>query len=591
MSAVAHAALPAAPHPQPPRAAEGARPRAGGHTIKVPLRLVVGAQYPDAALSAYVKIAALALRPEGCTAKVKVIAEYLGMSKSSVERGLRPLIGPDLVDGITEIPTVRRTLPGGTGESAHRVTRILTEGELWVRIPIRAAEALSPRLLRLYALLAYATARRIPVTAAELGEQLYHHTGDKAGKHLSERQVRRLITELEATGWLTVHRREGEQGRHAYETHRHPLHAVPTTITCAATAPAGDEQLALWDEVSPVIHDGSGPGDHDGSLATEEDLSTDRLGEKEQAAGVIRRRRSNCTYAAAPVDNSVPDTFGPGNGVLRTDTHAPTSPTVADRAPYTGPGLRLSPRVWRVLAPVRHELPGLSTFVLRKIGRAIGAHLDAGTDEERLRDRLERRYATSWTKAAVAWAGGPSTPGDPSVIRDVGRWILGAALIRHGCGRPDCETGTIWPTGDYCESCHANRQATATRKQLYAELAARDQQVAKQRQDRLRAAGDQEQQRPAPASGRGQMPAQPATGPAPAPAADVVPLRPAQPWPAQATDTERATATAADIRTAITQHGAAAAVHVYGLRLVAPHLATPDPLTENTDDRRTDYAQ
>ena len=557
MSAVAHAALPAAAHPEPPRAAEGARPRAGGHTIKVPLRLVVGAQFPDAALSTYVKIAALALRPEGCTARVKVIAEYLGMSKSSVERGLRPLIGPDAVDGITEIPTVRRTLPGGTGESAHRVTRTLTEGELWVRIPIRAAEALSPRLLRLYALLAYATARRIPVTAAELGEQLYHHTGDKAGKHLSERQVRRLITELEATGWLTVHRREGEQGRHAYETHRHPLHIVPATITGAATEPAGDEQLALWGEGSPVIHDGSGPGDHDGSLASKEDLTTDRRGETELGGG-IRHRRGDRKWVAASVDNQLPDTFASGARVLRTDTHTPPS-TIADRAPYTGPGLQLSPRVWRVLAPVHHELPALSTFVLRKIAHAIGAQLNDGTDEQRLTDRLERRYATTTT------------------VRDIGRWILGAALVRHGCGQPDCETGVIWPTGADCELCAANRQAAAARAQREAELTASEQRLAERRRQReAQAADGQEQPGLTASTAAEQLLAQPGTDPSPAPASEAAPLQPAVPWPARATEAERTAATPSDIRTAIARHGPAGAVHVYGLRLVAPHLTAPD---------------
>ncbi|MGY1498586.1 hypothetical protein ACW4TU_18635 [Streptomyces sp. QTS52] len=549
----------AAPHLQPPCAAEGARPRAGGHTIKVPLRLVVGAQYPDAALSTYVKIAALALRPEGCTAKVAVIAGYLGMSKSSVERGLRPLIGPDLVDGITEIPTVRRTLPGGTGESAHRVTRILTTGELWVRIPIRAAEALSPRLLRLYALLAYATARRIPVTAAELAEQLYHHTGDKAGRHLSERQARRLVDELEATGWLTVHRREGEQGRHAYETHRHPLHSVPATITTAATEPAGDEQLALWDTESPVIHDGSGPGDHDGSLATEEDLSTDRPGETEKAGG-IRRRRTHVSTPRGASGTSVPDTFAPDDRVLRTDSHTPPS-SVADRAPYTGPGLQLSPRVWRVLTPLHHELPGISTFVLRKIARAIGAHLNDGTDEQRLTDRLERRYATTTT------------------VRDIGRWILGAALVRHGCGRPDCETGVIWPTGADCELCAANRQTTAARAQREADLAASELRLVEQRRQRETqtggAAEGQEQHGLAASTAGEQLLAQPGADPSPSPAGDV-PLQPAVPWPARATEAERTAATPADIRTAIARHGPAAAVHVYGLRLVAPHLNALD---------------
>ncbi|MFM9542282.1 hypothetical protein [Streptomyces turgidiscabies] len=564
MSAVAPAAFPAATHPQPPCAAEGARPRAGGTTIKTPLRLVVGAQYPDTALSDYVKIAALSLRPEGCTAKVSVIAAYLGTSKSSVERGLRPLTNPDPVEGIIEVPTVRRTMSGGTGESAHRVTRPLAPDELWVRIPVRAAEALTARLLRLYALLAYATARRIPVTVTELAEQLRHHTGKRAGQHLGERQVRRLIDDLEATGWLTVHRREGEQGRHAYETHRHPLHSVPATITAAVSGPAGEEQLALWDTESPVIHDGSGPGDHDGSLATKEDRSTDRRGETKLGGG-IRRRRGDRKWAAAPVRDSVPDTFASGDRVLRTDTHTPTSTTVADRAPYTGPGLQLSPRIWRVLTPVHHELPTLSAFVLRAIARAIGAQLDAGTDADRLTNRLERRYATTTT------------------VRDLGRWILGAALTRHGCGRPDCETGVIWPTGADCETCAANRQTATIRARWDAELTASEQRAAdaRARREQQDGGGDQEQPDRTESTAGEQLLAEPATDPPPTPAgagagSGAAPERPAMPWPARAGEKQRATASPEDIRTAIARHGPAAAVHVYGLRLVAPHLTTPD---------------
>ncbi|MDX3455087.1 hypothetical protein PV396_24620 [Streptomyces sp. ME02-8801-2C] len=570
MSAVARAALPAAPHPQPHRAAEGAPARAGGAPIKVPLRLVVGAQYPDAALSTYVKIAALALRPEGCTAKVAVIAGYLGTSKSTVERGLRPLIGPDLVDGITEIPTVRRTMSGGTGESAHRVTRPLTAGELWVRIPVRAAEALSPRLLRLYALIAYAVVRGIPVTLTELSEMLYHHSGKKKGQHLSESSARRLVRSLETTGWITVHDREDHQGRHAYEAHRHPLHALPVPAPVVVREPQADEQLALWEGESPVIHDGSGPGDHDGSLATEEDLGTDRRGETKLGGG-IRRRRGDRKWVAAPVDNPVPDTFASGDRVLRTDTHTSPSPTVADRAPYTGPGLQLSPRVWRVLVPVHHELAALSPFVLRKIAHALGALLDEGTDEQRLTGRLERRYATT------------------TEIHDIGRWLLGAALIRHGCGNPACETGTIWDTGADCELCATNRRAAAARAQRDAELTARELEMAAQRQARLHAVDDQAVGEPhGVAVVREQLLEPPGAQPAlSAPAAQAAPVQAVVPWPARATEAERKTATSLDIRTAIARYGRTGAIHIYGHARVLPHLAA---LSEDTESR-TGYAQ
>jgi len=448
MSATALAAAPAAPHPQPHTAAAGVRPREGGLTVRVPLRLVVGAQYPDAALSVYVKVAALALRPEGCTARVTTLATYLGMSKSAVERGLRPLARPDSIDGLIEVPTVRRTKRGGAGESAHRITRPLAEGELWVRIPVRAAETLSPRLLRLYALLAYAGARRIPVTAAELGEMLHHHTGKKAGEHLGERQTRRLVDDLEVTGWLSVHRREGEHGRHAYETHRHPLHTVPATPQAQALEdqPAGEaEQLPLWEGPSPVVYDGSGPDLDDGSLASKEDHPTDRR-EKTPPEGVSRRRRGDRKWVAAPVDNAtgdVPDTFRPGT------SRAPRGnrPTPASSStPYSGPELRWTKRIHTSLAPVRHLLDGVSRFMLRRVAREIGRQLDDAAvnlvTPERMAARIAARYR------------------DAREIRDVGAWLLAVAIVPQGCGLPLCEDGRTWPTGAECETCAHKRHIT-----------------------------------------------------------------------------------------------------------------------------------
>lgn len=525
MSAVALAATPAAPHPEPHTAAAGVRPRDGGASIKVPLRLVVGAQYSDAALSAYVKIAALSLRVEGCTAKVAVLAEYLGMSKSAVERGLRQLSQPDIVDGLVEVPTVRRTLPGGRGQSAHRTTRPLANGELWVRIPVRAAETLTPRLLRLYALLAYATARRIPATAAELGEQLRHHTGQRAGECLGERQARRLVDELEATGWLTVYRREGEQGRHAYETRRHPLRPVPAA---APAQPAGDEQLPLWETGAPVIHDGSGPDLGDGSLASKEDPSTDRRPET-QVGGGIRRRRGDRKWVAGSVDNSVPPAFGSGGLVLRTDGETASSSPAPGRTEYTGPALQLAPRIWRVLAPVHHELPAISPYMLRRIAREIGTQLDhPGGSEERLADRLTRRYATTDT------------------IRDVGRWLLGAGLVRHGCGDPHCETGVIWPTGTDCETCALNRQVDAARARRDAELAERARLLDERRLQQLRQADALEE----------------------------------RPLPPKLTYRQRERASDAEIRAAIAEHGPVVALHLYGhlrtLPLLHGHPDHPD---------------
>ncbi|CUW29661.1 helix-turn-helix domain-containing protein [Streptomyces reticuli] len=569
MSAVALAAAEAAPHPEPHTAADGVCPSAsGGRTVRVPLRLVVGSQYSDAALAVYVKVAALALRPEGCTARVETLATYLGMSKSAVERALRLLTQPDPVDHLAEVTTTRRTKRGGTGDSAHRTTRPLADGELWVRIPVRAAEALTPRLLRLYALLAYATARRIPVTAAELAEMLHHHTGKQAGEHLGERQTRRLVDDLAATGWLTVHRREGTQGRHLYETHRHPLRTVPAA-PAEPDAPEA-EQLALWDGPAPVSHDGSGPDLRDGSLASKEDHSTDRH-EKTQLGGGIRRRRGDRKWVARPVDNPVPDTVAGRDRVLRTDAETDGPGPATGRRTYTGPGLQLSPRVRRVLQPVRHELGGIRPFVLRRIARTIGQMLDApGGSEDRLTDRLTRRYATT------------------EQIRDMSRWILGAGLVRHGCGRPDCETGVIWPTGQDCETCAVNRQTAAARARREADLAAAEQRMAERRRERLLVLEDQE---PAacPTAARPQPQAEPSEqepdGTAAAGAHRVVPT--SGPLPPKATYRQRDRASDDEIRAAIAEHGPAVALHIYGHLRTLPLLHGLTDPDETGTDRRT----
>lgn len=507
-------------HPEPQPAAPQVCPRGGGMSVRVPLRLVAGAQYADAALSVYVKIAALSVRAEGCTAKVATLAAYLGMSKSAVERGLAQLRAPDEADGIVEVPTTRRTLPGGRGQSAHRTIRPLAEGELWVRIPVRAAEALPPRLLRLYALLAYATARRIPATCAELGEMLHHHTGKQAGQHLGERQVRRLVDELEASGWLTVHRRDGAHGRHAYETNRHPLRAVPAAAAAPVPPrpPVGGRATGAAD-----IHDGSGPDLDDGSLVSEEDLLTDRPGSAQDVLGI--RRRRGIGSRRKTVDDARPRPVGGGGPrVLRTD-RTPGARAAAGRAPYTGPTLQLSPRVWRVLGPVRHHLPQIRPFLLRKIGREVGAQLRAGTSEQRLHERLERRYART-------------TP-----VRDIGRWILGAGLPRHGCGTAACESGTVWDTGEDCELCAVNRQVAAACR--------------------------------ASATHTASPPAQAASAMPPRGlllARDGPPLPPPGPLPAPADAARRAAATPDDIATAIARHGTAEAIRIWGYRLVAPHL-------------------
>lgn len=511
-TAVAYAAAAATPCPEPHRAAAGARPRSGGGLrIRVPLRLVVGAQYSDAALSVYIKIAALNMRPEGCTAKVSVIAEYLGMSKSGAERALKQLSNPDDVDGLVEVPTIRRTLPGGRGQSAHRSVRVAHPAEGYVWIAVRAADALSPRLLRLYALVAYADVRSQPLSYADLGAMLYHHTGKQAGQHLGERQAARLVAELGASGWITVHERQGLQGRHAYEAHRRPLHPVQA------------------EAAAPDIHDGSGPDDHDGSLTSREDPRTDRPVKRTGVGGGIRRRRGTGSKAVRPVENPAPAAFRrAGQDEKRSNNGGPTDPT------YTGPGLQLSPRVWQVLEPVRHALPAIRPYVLRRIAHEIGRQLGTGAGSERLTARLTARWAST-----EAPHGG-----------DVGRWILGSGLVRRGCGLESCESGTTWHTGQACPVCLDNAQHRA--------------QQARAQQQR-----DVQAQQPVRVDPRPAPPPVPMAPWAPAAAVDQ-----AQPDLTRAElEQLRAAATPDAIRQAITEHGRSGALYLYGHALALPYLA------------------
>ncbi|MFD3654367.1 hypothetical protein [Streptomyces sp. NPDC058620] len=507
-TAVAYAAAPAAaaPYPEPHRAAAGARPRdSGGLRVRVPLRIVVGAQYRDSALSVYIKVAALAMRTEGCTAKVNVIAEYLGLSKSEVERGLRDLATPDEIHGLVEVLTTRRTLPGGRGQSAHRTVREAEPDEGYVWIPVRAADALPPRLLRLFALIAYAAVRNQPLAVGDLGAMLYHHTGQKAGEHLGERQAARLLDELDATGWITVHRREGLQGRHAYEAHRRPLHAVQP------------------EDVAPDIHDGSGPDDHDGSLTSREDHRTDRPVTKTRVGGGIRRRRPAGSKSTTPVDNSAGPTSRPaGHDQKRSNT--------SGRQDLQAGG-DLTRRTWAVLEPVRHLLPGISSrWVLRRIDAEIGRQLAQGTGMERITARLTARYAST----------------EPP--RDPGRWILGAALVRRGCGLPACESGTLWHSGEPCQVC----LGTTTWAQ-----------------------------QPEPVTE--EQPVRPAPEPVAAAAVSVswpIPAAVGEELPALGREQLQELRTAAThdlIRQAIAEHGQAHAIYLYGHALALPHLASVDP--------------
>ncbi|MCZ4088421.1 hypothetical protein O1W17_41850, partial [Streptomyces sp. H34-S5] len=120
--------------------------------VKVPMRLVSSAAYADVALSVYMKVKALGARPEGCEAKAATIASFLNISKASVERGLTQLSRP-APDGVIELKSVRRTRPGGRGTSAVRTTRPVKRTESFVWLPVAAAEDLTPRQLRAFAVI------------------------------------------------------------------------------------------------------------------------------------------------------------------------------------------------------------------------------------------------------------------------------------------------------------------------------------------------------------------------------------------------------------------------------------------------------
>ncbi|MBX9427544.1 MULTISPECIES: hypothetical protein [Streptomyces] len=379
------------------------------------MRLVESPHYSDAALSVYTKVKALGLRPEGCTAGVATLASYLGVSRSTVQRGLAQLRAT-APDGVVELPdSRRRSLPGGCGTTARRRVRPLRPTERFVWLPVAASEHLRPRLLRAYAVISYAVVRGIPLTEGALADFLRHHSGQRVGQALTTEAAGRIVDELAASGWISVRRRAGSQGRHLFLVH--------------------DQQTSP----SPVLDDRSGLHADERSLANKEDLRIDRL---ENDAPLV-----SPAVGELPVDKAVdnrrttPRPAGtPGDHALRAGGKTPApSPTThsAGANPYRGPRLTFSARLHAVLAPVRFLLPEINTYVQRRIGQEIARQLDDGTEVQRLRARLTQRLAQTLL----------------ADIRDPGRWLLGVALPRWGCADPDCESGTRWSTGTECRAC------------------------------------------------------------------------------------------------------------------------------------------
>ncbi|MEU3464794.1 hypothetical protein ABZ721_33200 [Streptomyces sp. NPDC006733] len=414
------------------------------------MRLVESAHYSDAALAVYMKISALGRRAEGCTAAVPVLAAYLHLGRATVERSLTQLRNPG-PDGVVELPdTQRRTLRGGRGTTAVRRVRTLSRSERFVWLPVAAAEDLSPRQLRAYAVLAYAVAQNIPLTEAELASFLVHHRGFRAQHPITTWTASSIIDALEELGWISVDRRAGAYGRHVFTVRSCAPEDQPSAAPEAGTATPSEQPATAVHEtdLGSGVGEGSGLGVGEGSLAYKEDPSTVRPDDERTIASpavgempVVERVgvRADALRDRAPARRDC---------ALRADgkpfAASPTTPDAPARTvraqhhgPYKGPQLSYHPEIHQALEPVRYLLSRVSSvYRQREIGRAVGAAVRAH-GLERVQHRLTVRFATA----------------APAEIRDPASWLLRVALPHWGCGDLDCEQGTRWSTGQRCEIC------------------------------------------------------------------------------------------------------------------------------------------
>lgn len=445
--------------------------------VKVPMRLVSSAAYPDVALSVYVKVTALGARPEGCQARAATIASYLGLSKASVERGLTALSRP-APDGVIELRSEQRTLPGGRGTSALRSVRPMKRSEAFVWLPVAAAEDLTPRQLRAFAVIAFAGQMGIALTEGELAGYLLHHSGQKAGQPITAAAAGEVVDGLETARWVAVQRRAGAQGRHRFVAHDIAPTGAPALGEPVADAASEADQECPQEPVdavaegsgSSLVGEGSGPLVGEGSLANEESPRTDSPDD----GGAFFPSAAGEVPVVEAVENPADAkarTNAEGGLALRADEQSQLSPSKPNRekrssgggsprSSYTGPQLSMSPRIYAVLEPVHWLLARVNNpFVERQIAREVGRQLAGGMDAERLHHRLTARFART----------------SPSEIRDPGRWLLGVALPRWGCGNLDCESGVRWPTGERCAVCEevvADRRAEGERVRRAQRLAA-----------------------------------------------------------------------------------------------------------------------
>ncbi|MEV1063422.1 hypothetical protein [Streptomyces sp. NPDC050263] len=502
--------------------------------VDIPERVYRGPHYSDVFVKVWGKLAALDLdvNTEHCNAHVAELARFAGLSVRDLERGLTEGRTPGPDGREPEFTTRRMTRSGGRGRTAIRSVRPVTTAERSVRVPVTMCDALTPRQLRAALLAAHAEADGHVFTAAELAGELFHHNGESKGTALTDRTARRILKDLEASGWIGVGHRAGHQGRNTVTLNRHPLRPTPLADPAPDAQPA-DESTELPPAAAPAagqpsadIHGGSGPDAHGGSLAIKEYSGVTTDGMAQGVVG-IRRRRPTGSKPAAPVENPggrVPDTFGPGPGVLRTDVPAPA-------ADVLGPQLSSQEwaAVWAVLAPVAHALTDLSAWEWTRTVREIRCQLRDGTTVDRLADRIARRYASTET------------------IRSLGRWLLGVALVRRGCADPRCESGVILTSdpddheaGRDCRTCAYTREAATAQAQRMRDLEESERRAAERRVERMH-----EAQRLA---------------------------RAEQSAPAKASYRDREQAPEWEIRAAIRTLGQARALHVYGALRVLPLL-------------------
>lgn len=499
--------------------------------VDLPERVYRGHHYSDAFLKAWAKMAALDVdtNPEHCNAHVAELARFCGLSKRTFELALTEGSTPITKGAEPEFTTRRMTRKSGVGRTAIRQVRPVLENERFVTVAVSMCDALEPRRLRAAVLMAH-DAKYNPgrePSAAELAGELFHHHGKSAGKTLSERTARTILNDLDESGWVTVGRRAGYQGRNLVTVHRHPIQrAEQLTLDIDTTAPAPGPAAPVDDrpaaaavgEASAENHGGSGPDNSGGSLAIKEynPALTDNA---TQVDGGSRRRRGTGSTAVENSGDLVPDTFRPSDSRAPRGTPRPATSTTADHGPYTGPELRWTARIRDALAPVSGELDGVRRFLLRKIARQIAAELDAteNSSSERIAARIARRRR-------------PLLRED---VRDWGAWLLAVGLPRKGCGHQDCEDGTLWPTGEPCETCAYTQEMQRAQWRQAREW----QDLLEERRARAAAAAE---------------------------------------LPAKATFRERAAASDAEVLAAIAEHGPVGALHRYGQLRVGPLLRTAD---------------